>query len=73
MSDADILLRARQAAELHTRAVRDMEQFVDDFAGTPDAAVLAEYASLLAREEATRTGRQEMLAALGLEAPSVEP
>lgn len=73
MSDDDIRRRARRAAEQHTGAVRDMERFVDGLRGTPDAAVLAEYAALLAREEATRAERQELLAALGLAAPSVEP
>lgn len=73
MSDDDILRRARRAAEQHTGAVRDMERFIEGFGGTPDAAALAEYAGLLAREEATRADRQDRLAELGLEAPSVEP
>ncbi|BCB75500.1 hypothetical protein GCM10022251_28810 [Phytohabitans flavus] len=72
MSDDDILRRARRTAELHTGAVRDMERFVEGYTGTPDAATLAEYAALLAREESTRADRQDLLAALGLEAPSVE-
>ncbi|MDQ7906133.1 hypothetical protein RB614_16600 [Phytohabitans sp. ZYX-F-186] len=73
MTDDDTLRRARGAAQRHTAAVRDMERFVEGFAGTPDAAALAEYAALLAREEATLADRQELLAALALEAPSVEP
>jgi hypothetical protein len=73
MGDDDMLRRARRAAELHTGAVRDMERFIAGFGGTPDAAAVAEYAALLAREEATLADRQELLAALALEAPSVEP
>ena len=73
MTDDDILRRARRAAELHTGAVRDMERFIERFAGTPDAAALVEYATLLAREEATLADRQDLLAKLALEAPSVEP
>lgn len=73
VTDDDILRRARRAAELHLDAVRDMERFIERFGGTPDAAAIAEYATLLAREEATRADRQELLAALALEAPSVEP
>jgi hypothetical protein len=73
MSDDDILRRARRAAELHVGAVREMERFIERFSGTPDAAALAEYATLLAREEATRADRQDLLATLALEAPSVEP
>jgi len=71
--DDDILRRARRTAELHVNAVRDMERFIERFDGTPDAAAIAEYAQLLAREEATLADRQELLAALALEAPSVEP
>lgn len=73
MSDDDVLRRARRAAELHLGAVWDMERFIERFGGTPDAAALAEYATLLAREEATRADRQDLLSDLALEAPSVEP
>lgn len=73
MSDDDVLRRARRAAELHTAAVRDLEGFVEGFDGRPDAAAVAEFAELPAREEATRAQRQDLLAQLGLEAPSVEP
>lgn len=73
MSDDDLVRRARRAAELHTQAVRDMERFIAGVDGAPDVGTIAEYASLLAREEATRAERQEILAGLGLEAPSVEP
>ncbi|GAA4467673.1 hypothetical protein [Phytohabitans houttuyneae] len=73
MDDDDVLRRLRRAAEAHTGAVRDMARFIEGFDGAPDAAALAEYAGLLAREEATRAERQDLLAALGLEAPSVEP
>jgi hypothetical protein len=72
MTDDDVLRRARRAAQLHTTAVGDMERFVEGFDGTPDAAALAQFAELLAREEATRADRQDALAELGLEAPSVE-
>ncbi|BCB90456.1 hypothetical protein [Phytohabitans suffuscus] len=72
MSDDDILRRALRAAELHTAAVRDLERFVEGYDGGLDAAALAEYAELLAREEATRAERQDILAELGLSAPSVE-
>jgi hypothetical protein len=71
MSDDDVLRRARRAAELHSGAVQDVERFVKGFDGTTDAAALVEFAELLAREEATRADRQDMLAELGLEAPSV--
>jgi hypothetical protein len=73
MTDDDVLRRAHRAAEQHIQAVRDMERFIHALPATPDAATIAEYATLLAREEATLAERQDTLAALGLEAPSVEP
>jgi hypothetical protein len=72
MTDEDLPGRVRRAAELHTRAVRDMERFIAGLDGSPDPATIAEYASLLAREEATLADRQDLLSALGLEAPSVQ-
>jgi hypothetical protein len=72
MSDEDLLRRARRAAELHMVAVRDMERFIAGLDAAPDPGRIAEYASLLAREEATLADREDALAALGLEAPSVE-
>lgn len=72
MTDEDVRRRARRAAELHTAASRDMERFIAHLDGTLDPATVAEYANLLAREEATLADRQDQLSALGLDTPSVE-
>jgi hypothetical protein len=73
MTDEDLLARARRAAEQHTQAVRDTARFIAGLSGSPDSGQIAEYANLLAREEATLAERQDIMADLGLEAPSVEP
>lgn len=68
----DDLDAARRAARGYSAAVRAMENFLDRVSPVPDAAEIAEYATLAAREEATRAQRQDALVALGLEVPSVE-
>jgi hypothetical protein len=72
MSDEDLLRRARRAAELHMSAVRDVERFIAHLGSAMDADTVVEFANLLAREEATLADRQDALAALGLDVPSVE-
>lgn len=72
MTDEDLLTRARRAAEQHTQAVRDTARFIAGLDGSADTGQIAEYANLLAREEATLAERQEIMTDLGLEAPSVE-
>jgi hypothetical protein len=72
MSDENLLRRARRAAELHMSAVRDVERFIAHLGSAMDAGTVAEFANLLAREEATLADRQDALAALGLDVPSVE-
>lgn len=62
----------RRAARAYSAAVGAMENFLERVSRVPDSAEIAEYATLAAREEATRAQRQDALVALGLEVPSVE-
>lgn len=65
--------RAHRAAAAHTAAAADLEQFLSRAPDVPDPADIAEYAALLAREQAVRAERDEAANAIGLAAPSVEP
>jgi len=69
MSDLET---ARRAAAAHTAAARDLEAFVRRLPEVPGPEHIAEFAALLAREEAVRAERDEALDAYGLSAPSVE-
>ena len=69
MSDLD---DARRTAAAHTAASRDIEAFLRRLPEVPEPEHIAEYATLLAREEEIRAERVDAVAAYGLEAPSVE-
>jgi hypothetical protein len=68
----DPLALARMAASAYADAVRETERFARRLDGTPDPAELAEYANLLAREEAAHAQRRDAFARLGLATPSEE-
>ncbi|QDY09079.1 hypothetical protein FJK98_19585 [Micromonospora sp. HM134] len=62
----------RRAASAHTAATRDVETFLRRLPEVPDPADITEYATLLTREEQTRTERQDAADAAGLRLPSLE-
>ncbi|MEV4728202.1 MULTISPECIES: hypothetical protein [Micromonospora] len=62
----------RRAASAHTAAARDVETFLRRLPEVPDPADITEYATLLTREEQTRTERQDAADAAGLRLPSLE-
>lgn len=62
---------ARRAAAAHTAVSGDLEAFLRRVPETPSPADVAEYAVLLAREEAVRAERDDAAEAAGLTAPSV--
>ena len=63
--------RARAAARAHADAADGVAQLVERLDATPGAGELAEYATLLSREESTLRERRNALQALGLEVPSI--
>jgi hypothetical protein len=63
---------ARRAAAAHTAASRDLEAFLRRLPEVPGPEHIAEYATLLAREEQVRAERLEAVDAYGLSAPSVD-
>jgi hypothetical protein len=63
---------ARRAAHAVVKAATDLSDFLERTSAVPDPARLAEYAALLAREEATRAERADACAAVGLAADSIE-
>jgi hypothetical protein len=67
----DDLSAARRIAAAHTAATRDVEAFLRQAPQLPEAADLAEYTTLLAREEALRGQRQTAAEAAGYAAPSL--
>ncbi|SCL35902.1 hypothetical protein GA0070616_5346 [Micromonospora nigra] len=68
--DRDLL---RQAAAAHTAAARDVEAFLRRLPQVPDPADVAEYATLLSREERTRADRAAAADAAGLSIPTLDP
>ncbi|MFB9236422.1 hypothetical protein ACFFWC_12815 [Plantactinospora siamensis] len=70
--DRDDLETARRAAAAHTAASRDVEAFLRRVPEVPGPAELAEYATLIAREEELRAQRLDAADAAGLTAPSIE-
>lgn len=62
---------ARRIAAAHTAASRDLEALLRRLPATPGPAEVAEYAALLAREEALRAERLAATAVIGLELPSL--
>ena len=72
IDDADLREAARRTAAAHTAASRDIEALVRRIPAVPDPGDVAEYATLIAREQALRAERDGALEALGLDAPSVE-
>jgi hypothetical protein len=62
---------ARRIAAAHTAASRDVEAFLRRVAAVPTLADIAEYANLLAREEAFRDERQDAAEATGLDVPTI--
>lgn len=63
---------ARRAAERYAAAVADTERFVEGLDDDPDPAAVAEFAALVAREEATRAQRYDAFLVLGFNIDSVE-
>lgn len=61
----------RRVAAAHTAASRDLEALVRRLPATPEPSDIAEYATLLAREEALRAERAATAAVVGLQVPSV--
>ncbi|MFI6763176.1 hypothetical protein BDK92_6992 [Micromonospora pisi] len=62
---------ARRIAAAHTAASRDVEAFLRRAPEVPTPADVAEYAALLAREEAFRTERQDAAEGAGFDAPDI--
>jgi hypothetical protein len=71
--DANLREAARRTAAAHTAASRDIEALVRRIREVPEPGDIAEYATLIAREQALRAERDGALGAVGLDAPSVEP
>lgn len=69
-ADREALLRV---SAMHTAASSDIEEFLRRVPAVPEAADIAEYATLVAREQAIRAQRDGTINAFGLETPSVEP
>lgn len=67
------LAQAVRAARAHADATTQTARFLDQMGTVPDAASVAEYANLLAREESTRDDRTSALRAAGLDVPSLDP
>ncbi|MDG4764701.1 hypothetical protein O7632_11390 [Solwaraspora sp. WMMD406] len=67
------LAQAVRAARAHADAATQIARFLDRMGTVPDPAGVAEYASLLAREELTRDDRTSALRAAGLDVPSLDP
>ncbi len=61
----------RQIAAAHTSASRDVEAFLRRVPAVPTPADVAEYATLLAREEVIRAEREAAADAAGLSTPSL--
>ncbi len=66
------LRTAREAARQAARAAADLEEFAERMSAVLDPAQRAEYAALLARDEESRSRRQDAFDALGLGIPSIE-
>ncbi|GAA3765760.1 hypothetical protein GCM10022225_60100 [Plantactinospora mayteni] len=61
----------RRIAAAHTAASRDVEAFLRRVPALPSPEDIAEYAALLAREEARRTERTDAAEAAGLNVPTI--
>ncbi|MDW5325928.1 hypothetical protein [Plantactinospora sp. KLBMP9567] len=61
----------RRLAAAHTAASRDVEAFLRRVPALPSPEDIAEYAALLAREEALRTERTDAADTAGLNVPSI--
>ncbi|MEQ4303522.1 hypothetical protein ABNF97_19410 [Plantactinospora sp. B6F1] len=61
----------RRVAAAHTAASRDVEAFLRRVPALPNPEDVAEYAALLAREEALRTERTDAADAAGLNVPTI--
>ncbi|HEX5542653.1 MAG TPA: hypothetical protein VFX60_14020 [Micromonospora sp.] len=72
-TDVQLRQTAERLASAHTAASSDLEAFLQRVPPLPTPADIAEYANLIAREQAIRIDRDAALAALGLQAPSIEP
>ncbi|MEE6259893.1 hypothetical protein [Plantactinospora sonchi] len=62
---------ARRIAAAHTAASRDVEAFLRRVPELPSPEDIAEYAALLAREEAIRVERTDAADAAGLNVPTI--
>lgn len=60
----------RRVAAAHTAASRDLEALVRRLPTTPNPSDIAEYATLLAREETLRAQRAAAASAVGIQLPS---
>ncbi|MFV2124433.1 hypothetical protein ACFHWS_07770 [Micromonospora sp. LOL_013] len=71
-TDDRAMPRAVRAARAYAEATAQTARYLDRTGTLPDPADIAEYANLLAREEATRDERADALRAAGLEVPSLD-
>jgi len=71
--DARLWETAARTAAAHTAASRDLETFLRRLPAVLEPADFAEYANLLAHEQAFRIDRDTAMSALGLTTPSIEP
>jgi hypothetical protein len=67
------LHRAREAARHFAAAARETSEFLERTSAVLEPRQEAEYAHLVAREEATYQQRQAALHAMGLRVDSIEP
>jgi hypothetical protein len=72
MDEMDDLAATRTAARAAALAAAQLADFADRMSPVVEAAVLAEYDNLVAREAALRGTRQDAFAQLGFPVPSVE-
>ena len=71
MADKD-LLHIRQTALAYAEAVRTTQRFFDRVEDLDDPSVQVEYATLVQREKEAAGARLDAVAAIGIEAPSVD-
>jgi hypothetical protein len=69
---SDPVETVRSAAGQYVEAVRETERFAAGLTASPGPSELAEYANLLAREEAAHGNRRDAFAAIGLTMDSLE-
>jgi hypothetical protein len=69
---SDPVETVRLAASQYAAAVQETERFAARLTAVPGPSELAEYANLLAREEAAHGNRRDAFAAIGMTMDSLE-